>query len=127
MLWLLNFSCLHLIPINILQMEKQSMYPEPQDVIPRLFTWQDKVYCQCNDPSCSGRTRRNGVKLKMTSFRLDIKKKLFTVRVMKDLNRLPRAVVDAPSLEMNKARLDRVLRLLVWWKASPPVVAAGWN
>ena len=34
------------------------------------------------------------------------RKKFFTVRVVRHCNRLPRKVVDAPSLEPFKARLD---------------------
>ncbi|KFR00080.1 hypothetical protein Y956_11731, partial [Nipponia nippon] len=46
-------------------------------------------------------------------FRLDIRKKLFTMRVVRHRNRLPREVVDAPSLEVFKARLDGALSNLV--------------
>ncbi|KFQ14752.1 hypothetical protein N330_01156, partial [Leptosomus discolor] len=55
----------------------------------------------------------NGCRLKEGRFRLDMKKKFFTVRVMRHWNRLPREIVDAPSLEMFKARLDGALRNLV--------------
>ncbi|KFV59291.1 hypothetical protein N341_12046, partial [Tyto alba] len=48
----------------------------------------------------------NGFKLKEGRFKLDIKKKLFTVRVVRHWHRLPREAVDAPSLEGFKARLD---------------------
>ena len=41
-------------------------------------------------------------------------------------HRLPREAVDAPSLEVLKARLDDVLGNLVWWEVSVPM-AAGWN
>ncbi|KFQ69932.1 hypothetical protein N335_04961, partial [Phaethon lepturus] len=37
--------------------------------------------------------------LKKGRFRIDIRKKFFTVRVVKPCPRLPREVVDAPSLE----------------------------
>ncbi|KFR11894.1 hypothetical protein N306_12164, partial [Opisthocomus hoazin] len=46
-------------------------------------------------------------------FRLDIRKKFFTMRVVKHWNRLPREAVDAPSLEVFKARLDGALSNLV--------------
>ena len=57
--------------------------------------------------------RGNGVKLKESRFRLDIRKTFFPVRVVRRWNRLSSEVVDAPSLEAFKARLDGALSSLV--------------
>ncbi|KFV60251.1 hypothetical protein N341_11345, partial [Tyto alba] len=55
----------------------------------------------------------NGFKLNEGRFRLDIKKKFFTMRVVKHWNALPREVVDAPSHETLKVRLDESLSSLI--------------
>ncbi|KAK4824946.1 hypothetical protein QYF61_021634 [Mycteria americana] len=63
--------------------------------------------------ACGDRTRGNGSELKKGRFRLGIRKKFFTMRVVRHWNRLPREGVDAPSLEVFNARLDGALSNLV--------------
>ena len=61
----------------------------------------------------SDRTRGNCFKLRQGRFRLDIRRKFFTQSAVTHMSRLPREVVDAPSMEMFETRLDVALGSLV--------------
>lgn len=58
------------------------------------------------------------LKLKEGRFRLDLRKKFFTQRVVRHWNRLPREAGDSPCLEVFKARLNEALGKLVWGKVA---------
>ncbi|KAK4826189.1 hypothetical protein QYF61_006133 [Mycteria americana] len=74
----------------------------------------DKLFSR----ACCDRTTGNAFKRKEGRFRLDVRKKFFIVRVVKHWTWLPREVVDAPSLETFKVRLDEALSNLIELKMS---------
>jgi len=70
----------------------------------------------------SDRMCGKGTKLGHGRFRLGVRKHLFMERVVKPWNRLPREVVNAPSLSVVKRHLDNALYSMLSLLASPEVV-----
>ena len=62
----------------------------------------------------SSRTRGNGHKLKPRKLQLNPRKNFFPLRVTEPWPRLPREVVESPSLEIFQTLLDEVLCSLLW-------------
>ena len=61
----------------------------------------------------NSRTRGNDFKLRRGRFSSDIRRKFFTMRVVRCWNRQPREAVDALTLEVFEARLDGALGSLI--------------
>lgn len=61
----------------------------------------------------SDSTRGNGVKLKESRFKLDVRRKFFTQRVVRSWHKLLTEVVNVSSLEAFKARLSGALGSLI--------------
>jgi len=88
--------------LRLLSLEKRRL---PGDLM-AAFQYLNRDYRKdgdkCFSSACCDRTRGSVFKLKEDRFRLDKRKKVLTVRVVKHWNRLPRDTVDAPSLETFK-------------------------
>lgn len=80
-----------------------------------------KMICQFKPSSITSvfsvvqhlKTQGNNIKLSKGRFILDIGEIFFIERVIKHWNRLPRKVVESPSLEVFKRCVDMVLRDIV--------------
>ena len=113
-------ACDHLRNLNVSKsMDHDEMHSrvlrELADVVTKALSmiseksWQagddPRNCCSVSLMSVPGKIMEQ-ILLDLGRFRLDIWKKSLTVRVVRHWNRLPRNVVDAPSLETFKAMLE---------------------
>jgi len=98
--------------LGLFILEKRRLWGDPVAAFQWLKGAREKDGDKLFGRACRDKTRDNGFKLREGRFRLDIRKKLFTMRVVKHWNRLPGEVVDVPSLETFN-RLDGALSNLI--------------
>jgi len=96
-------------------------------IITHLLTGNSQLFERVDN----SRTKGNSFKLKEGRFKLDVRGKFFTMRVVRRWNSCPeRLWMPRPSLEVFKARLDGALGSLVQyeiWKLVALPVSGGWS
>ncbi|KAK4817116.1 hypothetical protein QYF61_027979 [Mycteria americana] len=99
--------------LGLFSLEKRRL----QGDLIEAFQYLKRAYRKDRDrlfsKACCDRTRSNGFRLREGRFRLDLRKEFFTMRVVRHWSRLPREVVESPSMETFKIRLDGALGNLV--------------
>jgi len=107
--------------LGLCSLEKRRL----QGDLKAVFQYPKGIYRKDGDKLfrgvCCDRTRGSGFKLKERRFRLDIRKKFFTIRAVRHWHRLRSEGLDALSMETFKVRLDRALS--TWFSVGVP----GWS
>ena len=105
-----HFSCEErLRELGLFSLEKRRLWGDLKVAFQYLKVAYKKAGEGLFTKACSDRTSGNGFKLKEHRFRLDTRKKFYTMRVVRRWHRLPKEVVNDLSVEVFKARLDGTL------------------
>jgi len=99
--------------LGLFSLEKRRLRAEPISVYTFLKRGSGGGGADLLSLVTSDRTWANGMKLCQGKFRLDIRKRFLTKRVVGPWNRLPGEVVTAPSLSGFKLCLDNPLSHMV--------------
>ena len=92
--------------LGLISLEKRRLRGDPRNASKYLQGGgQEDSFQWCPATGARG----NGHKLKQRKFQLNMRKNFFPLRVMEPWPRLPREVVESPSLEIFQPRLDAVL------------------
>ncbi|KGL72932.1 hypothetical protein N309_09741, partial [Tinamus guttatus] len=92
--------------LGLFSMEKRRLRGDPISAYKYLKGGSEEDGVGLFSVVATNRTRGNGHKLKHQKFHRNLRKNFLIVRAMEHWSRLPREVVESPSLEIFKARLD---------------------
>lgn len=98
---------------GLFSLEKKRIWRDCNEALPYIRDLHKKDGKRLFTRACGDGTRSNGFKLNKGRFRLNIRKKYFTVRIVKHWNRLFRYTVNAPFLRVFKDMLDGNLSNLI--------------
>ena len=98
--------------LGLFSLQKRRLWGDPRVAFLYLKGVYEKERDRLFSRVCWDRTNGNSFKLK-EGFRLDIRKKFFTVRVVKQSSRFPKEVVDVPSLDTFTVMLSQALSNLI--------------
>ena len=98
-----------LCDLGLFSLEKRRLRGDLNNICKYLKCGRQRDMANLFSAVCGVRARGNGHKLEHRKFCINIQRNFFTVRVMEHWIRLPRQIVDSPSLEIFKTCLDTYL------------------